>query len=321
MKAAIPLFILSLLSFSLLFPAEKESGIVAKVNGVAITAKALEEKVNITVNQSYFHRNITPEKKTALRQQAFESLLESELFYQEAVKQDLTVPKAVLDKEYGKVLKRFPSKEDFENALKRTGYTPVTLRKKLEKDALVQLFIKRNIIEKNVFTEKDLLDYYNKNKHKFKKPETLKLQLILVKVRPPANQKARDFAKKRAQFVLGKIKAGEDFGELARKFSDDRYRIKGGHLGEIHRGRLPKQVEPVAFSMKVGDISPIIETDLGFSIIKLLGKKAARQFAFSEVQKKLKAELTQNSIARSKKKILAGLKARAKIEVYIDFTK
>ena len=80
-------------------------------------------------------------------------------------------------------------------------------------------------------------------------------------------------------------------------------------------------IDGVMRILKVGDTSPVIETDLGFSIVKLLEKKAARQFAFAEVQKKLKAELTQNSIARAKKEMLARLKARAKIEVYINFTK
>ncbi|MCX7798436.1 MAG: peptidylprolyl isomerase [Melioribacter sp.] len=79
--------------------------------------------------------------------------------------------------------------------------------------------------------------------------------------------------------VQEKIKAGEDFGELAKKYSDDKFSAKrNGDLGYFERHRMVPEFEYAAFKLKVGEISPIIKTDYGYHIIKLTEEKPLPSF-------------------------------------------
>ncbi len=309
----------SLFSFPLsFFPAETENPVIVRVNGTAISERDLHEKVNLTINRTYFHKNLSPEKKKEILKQSLEALIEEELMFQESKKQQVKVDKKKVDQQYAKVVQRFPSKEEFKNALKKAGYTEKELKQKINREFLIKGVYKRNIIDKSILTEQELRSYYDTNKNKFKKPETVNLQLILIKIKEPSQEASRQEARQQAESLLIRLKKGEDFGSLASQYSDDMYRIKGGHLGEVHRGRLPKEIEATAFTLKKGEISPPIKTEHGFSIIKLLDKKEARQLTFNEIKNKLKSELEKKRIAQAKKGWITNLKAQAKIEIYID---
>lgn len=105
---------------------------------------------------------------------------------------------------------------------------------------------------------------YKQNIDKFTEPSQRKLSHILI-------SKDREDAKERAENILKRIKAGEDFATLAKEFSDDPGSGKrGGDLGVVPPGRTVKPFEFAAFSMKnVGDISGLVGTQFGLHIIKL----------------------------------------------------
>ena len=119
--------------------------------------------------------------------------------------------------------------------------------------------------------------------------------------------------------MVTRLAAGADFSELARRFSDDRYRIKGGYLGEIHRGRLDREVEDVAFALSKGQVSAPIKTSTGYSVIKVLDRNESRQLAFTEVRDKLRADLQKKKQAENRDNWIKRLKASAKIEILTDF--
>ena len=76
---------------------------------------------------------------------------------------------------------------------------------------------------------------------------------------------------------MKKLEAGEDFAELARKYSEDPGSAKnGGDLGFVSRGTLVKEFEETAFSLKEGEISNIIRTQFGFHIIQLIERQGER---------------------------------------------
>ena len=73
----------------------------------------------------------------------------------------------------------------------------------------------------------------------------------------------------KADEVLKRVKAGEDFGELAKQFGGDGTKDKGGDLGWFKRGAMVKQFEDVAFSLQPGQVSDVVETEFGYHIIKV----------------------------------------------------
>ena len=292
--------------------------ILARVNGVPVTARDLQIRMKSTINRTYFHGNLPPEKETQIRRESLDRLIEEELFHQDALKRGIKPNKKAVNREYEKVVARFSSKRIFKDTLKKAGMDEKQLRQRLERDVLIREVQKRQITDRIRVTEQDLRDYYQNNTGKFIKPESVRLQLIFLRVKDPVKEEAWDEKKASAAGLADSLRSGADFAELARRFSDDRYRIKGGHLGEVHRGRLPGEIEKVAFTMTVGEISDPIRTPKGYAIIKVLGRRRPLQLGFDEVKIKLKKDLEKKYRTEERKRWLGELKTGARIEVFTD---
>jgi parvulin-like peptidyl-prolyl isomerase len=89
------------------------------------------------------------------------------------------------------------------------------------------------------------------------------------KARPPGVTRSREEARARAQECLVKLRAGGDFSELAREFSDDPGTLdRGGDLGSFRRESMVEAFSKAAFALQVGEVSEVVETPYGFHIIK-----------------------------------------------------
>ncbi len=125
-----------------------------------------------------------------------------------------------------------------------------------------------DLIDKVKITQDDLASYYEQNKKRYAEPARVKLSYVELKKEPSP----LDYAdvKRFAESVLERARAGDDFAELAEKYSDDDATAsKGGDLGFFPRGRMVKAFEDAAFSMKPGEISDVIQTPFGYHIIKV----------------------------------------------------
>jgi peptidyl-prolyl cis-trans isomerase D len=115
----------------------------------------------------------------------------------------------------------------------------------------------------------DVENYYERNIDKFSQPEQRRARHILITTSPQDSPAEREKKRQRAEDVLQKARGGEDFAELARRYSEGPSAPQGGDLGQFARGRMVKPFEDAVFAMQKGDISDIVETSFGFHIIKL----------------------------------------------------
>lgn len=118
---------------------------------------------------------------------------------------------------------------------------------------------------------------------------------ILVSSRDEDDPKAKEAAAKKAEEIMSKINAGEDFANLARTYSDDQSSAKkGGELGTFGPGKMVPEFEEASFALKnAGDVSPVIKTSYGYHIIKLHEKIPIQ--TFDEVKGQLKQKISRDS--------------------------
>jgi parvulin-like peptidyl-prolyl isomerase len=132
-------------------------------------------------------------------------------------------------------------------------------------------------------SEDSIRAYYERNPLEFTVPARAHVRHILVAFRPGDPSGARSAARAKAAEALKRAKAGEDFGALAREYSDDRASAaQGGDLGEITRGQVVKEFGDAAFSLKPGELSPVVESQFGFHVIRLEGMKPSRVRSLEE---------------------------------------
>jgi len=139
-------------------------------------------------------------------------------------------------------------------------------------------------------TPEEIEARYKSNIQVYSTPEQVRASHILFKT----EGKDEAAVKKAAETVLAKVKAGEDFAALAKKYSeDDSNKDKGGDLDYFGRGTMAKEFDEAAFSLKPGEVSDLIKTVFGFHIIKLVDKKAASTRPLDEVRAQLTEQVKQ----------------------------
>lgn len=181
---------------------------------------------------------------------------------------------------------------------------------------LANEFIKQEVANKVTVSEDDIKNYYSARKDEFKKPEMVKVRHILFKVDPSASESDKKKAKEKAEDILKKIKAGEDFAKLATDVSDDMgSKAKGGDLGFFSRGKMVKLFEDAAFSLSPGDISGIVETQFGYHIIKVEEKKDASIESYEEAKEKISQKLLQERIKSKVNEFIEEAMKDAKAEI------
>ena len=149
-------------------------------------------------------------------------------------------------------------------------------------------------------TEEEIKGYYEANKEtEFKEGEQVKARHILIKVPSGASDEEKKKLREKAEKILKEIKSGADFAEMARKYSEDEAtKDKGGDLGWFGRGRMVKEFEDVAFSLKPGQVSDVVETVYGYHIIKVEDKKPERIKPLEEVRDEIRGKLAKETAAQ-----------------------
>ena len=149
----------------------------------------------------------------------------------------------------------------------------------------------------------DLQAYYNQHQDEFRIPETVTVRHILIKTPTPGpdgkvDPKAVDAAKAKADDIDKQLKAGANFADLAKKYSDDPGSAQqGGLLPPITRGRTVPEFEQAAFNTPKGQMTGVVRTSYGFHIILVEDKQNARVKPLDEVKAQIEPAIKQQKAA------------------------
>lgn len=183
------------------------------------------------------------------------------------------------------------SDKELEKLLLQQNMTMADLKTRLLEDAAPQQVIRAEIVERIAVSEKDERDYYDAHPEQFEIPAESTVREIVIK------STAADRDAKRAEAEAARSRAaapGADFAAIAAEVSDAGTKKQGGLLGTVKKGDLSAALDHAAFSVAVGEISPVIEADYGFHILKVDSRieQGAKPFdsAKDEIETKLRAE-------------------------------
>ena len=159
--------------------------------------------------------------------------------------------------------------------------------------------------------EQDIQRSYRQNIEQYSQPEQVRVSHILL------NIEGQDEAtvKARAEDLLKQIKGGADFATLAKQHSNDGSAADGGDLGFFPRGQMVKAFEDAAFALKAGEVSPIVESEFGYHIIKAGEHRDARTVPIAEVSDRIAQALRQQKQQSLAQEYVQSLKAKGKVEI------
>jgi len=150
---------------------------------------------------------------------------------------------------------------------------------------MINKIIETHILSNILVTDQEVEKFYTIRKEELTQPEQVRARHIIIRVDPSDPQKKKDEARRRIERILAEAKAGkEDFGELAKKYSEGPSAPRGGDLGYFGRGQMAPSFEKAAFELNVGELSNIVETPFGYHIIKVEDRKEAWVTPLAEVK-------------------------------------
>lgn len=292
---------------------------VAIVNGTKISKQKYErELASLRARLNRSGRHLTAVQELELRKNLLESMINRELLYQQSVKLGIEVGPEEVDKQLEEVKKHYPDDASFKTALKRAHYTEAGVRTQLTRAIAIEKFINQQIKSKIHISDKQVREFYDSHPDLFRRPAQVRASHILVKLSANPTKEEKQEALKKIEDIQKRINNGEDFAELAKKYSDGPSGKRGGDLGYFSKGQMVKPFEDAAFSMEIGQVSGPVKTMFGYHLIKVTDKRPESTMKFEQVKNQLKEYLIDQELQEEIKGYAENLKKHAKIERFLS---
>jgi len=253
--------------------AEVVDKVIARVGSDIILLSDLSKQINQMKSAKMYTEDMN--ESMVLGQ-----MIENRLIIQKAKELNYTVDdnkiKLAAEKQIKTIKLRFATEEEFTRELRRLKLTNSDLLKyfidSMTEQALTQQFYQKQIAVKIMVDDKEMRKFYDANKDTLAvKPITWNIGMILRSIKA---SEATDQAQLKAiKAIQQRIKAGENFAELARSDSQCPSAEKGGDLGFFSKGMMVKEFDEAAFALRVGEVSDIVKTQYGYHLIKLEEKR------------------------------------------------
>ncbi|MFP4157684.1 MAG: peptidylprolyl isomerase [Opitutales bacterium] len=237
------------------------NGIAAIAEGEIITVEQLRRELEPIVPRLRAEARNAQEFNQRLQkisQEVLQNLIDQIIIVKAAEKEGLMIPQSFIDKEYeDRIAQDFGGdRRRFLEYLRSRGQTPREYRKDLYRGIVVNVMRQRERRSQSEISPERIESFYVENKVRFYQGEALHLrQIILSPIADEGLAPLRQTAKK----VLSELEAGANFGDVARKYSQDDMSRKGGDWGWIERKDIRKELSDAAFSLDSGEYSAPIE--------------------------------------------------------------
>ena len=299
------------------------NGIAAVVNGDVITFSQVQEIIAAQIKSAaqIYHGDELQEKVKVMRQQAIKDLIDRSLVLQEFHKKEFTIPEYIIDDGVQRIIRQDfgGDRAAFVRTLQAQGFTMARFRQVQKDKIIVQAMRQAKTNDNFIVSPVKIREYYDKNSAAYTTPEQVKLRMIVLQQGAAAGDASSDAnvnKKQMAEEIREKLSAGGEFDRLAQMYSDDSTKETGGDWGWIERKTLNEELSKVAFSLKKGEISPIISLDNSYYILMVEDKKPAITKPVSEVQTEIVNNLVQQEKIKAQERWLDGLRKQAYIKIY-----
>jgi peptidyl-prolyl cis-trans isomerase C len=291
-------------------------GPVAKVNDAEIPRVLFNREFTQTIERYRRARHdVKPALYERLKDNIVRRLIDSEIINQQAKKLAVEVGKEEHETKWLEHKKRYGSEEAFKAFLERAGTSEEDVRRQFDNN-LIREKVFAKVSEGIEVKPEEVKEFYDKNQSRYDEMEQIRASHILLRLPPGATPEVKAEKKKKADEIAKKAKKG-DFAALAKEFGEDPTKDRGGDLGFFTKGKMVKQFEDVAWKLKVGQVSDVVETQFGFHIIKKTEHKPARKKPLNEVKEQIQRSLEARKRNTSIREALEKWKNESKIEIFV----
>ena len=289
--------------------------IVARVNDKVISRSDYDRAMR-ELDQEGRQRGASMQELSASHRDLLRDLIDQQLWLSKGKELNIT-GETELIKRLNEIRKQYnlETLEDLEKAAREQGVSYEDFKANIRNQIITQEVMRQELGRKIQFTPGEAQRYFEQNKQDYAKQESVKLSEILVSL--PAEEDAEKIAvaKAKADDIYARLKAGGDFSQLARSFSDGPTASEGGELGQFKHGALAKLLEDKTFTLKSGEFTEPIRTKQGFIILKVNEHVQGGVPAYKDVQEEVEERLFMSRMAPATREYLTQMREQAFIEI------
>jgi peptidyl-prolyl cis-trans isomerase C len=291
----------------------------ATVNGKAIPYTDFEVEMTLLKRRMEQQGQVLPEERmTEIKGQLLDEMINQELLYQESQKKGLKIEDQKVDEEMAALKARYTDPKEFEHILSEMHLTEKRIKEQIAQKMAIRAWLDQEVIPGVQVSDEEAKTFYEQNPPYFTQPEQVHARHILIKVEEGATPEAKQEARKKIEGLKKRIDAGEDFAALAQEYSDCPSKENGGDLGYFAKGKMVRPFAEKAFDMKTNEISDPVETNFGYHLIQVLGRREGKTVAFDEAKEKIKQNLRNEHIQEKVETQLAALRKSATIKTFVQ---
>jgi peptidyl-prolyl cis-trans isomerase SurA len=282
------------------FPAETCNRVIAVVNDEVITQLELEKKIKEMTGFSVedLKRNEGP-RFAETEHRILEVLIDEKITEEKVKELKITVSESQVDATIKRMKEQNHwSDEEFIAQLQKGGLTLEKYQEKIRKELERMQLIEYEVRSRIIIRDEDIKTYYEKNKKLFSSAKKVRLSGIFLLLKRPDDPGEIKEIEERGEEILERLKRGEDFAELAKKFSEGPGAADGGDLGMFDADQLDPQFRKIIDTVPEGAVSGLIPTSKGIQILKVTQKQVGKVKPLEEVKDAIYSELYRQEINR-----------------------
>jgi peptidyl-prolyl cis-trans isomerase SurA len=208
--------------------------------------------------------------------------------------------------------------DELEKAVSSQGLNWDDFKNNIRNRLLTQEVIRHEVGSHITIGREDAMKYYEEHKKEYVMQEQVALSAIEVKTEGKKESEIPEL-KAKAEKLHDRVKEGEDFGQLAKHFSDGATAQQDGFLGVYKRGELSKELEDTVFAMKKNEMTDVIETKQGFLILKVLEHYTEGEQPFEKVENKIEDLLYSEKMEPALREYLKTLREQSYVVIKPGF--
>lgn len=264
--------------------------IVAVVNDEVITQSELDRQL-APVYQSFKEQYKGAEFFTQMskaRVQILNQMVEDKLVLQEARKKNIQISKQDVDRKLAEFKERFKSVNDFQRFLDSQGVTLNKMKERYRDMLMIQRMHQIAVRSRVVVSPLEAKRYYEEHPDEFMTPKGYLMRSITIR---KADDK-RGALRNKLENLRKKIVNNEvEFEDAAVEHSEDTHADEGGNMDYISEGEFIPHLEEAMFKLNPGEVTPVLESEIGYHIFKMEDVREAEAPAFEDVKKKIEGML------------------------------
>jgi len=294
--------------------------VIARVNNDAITRSDLERARSEMQQEAQqdcpkclpeeINQRVAAEDKNVLR-----DLIDNSLLVQRGKDMGVNVETDVIKRlDEIRIQNNIASMEELETQIDKSGVSFEDFKNNIRNQMLQQEVIRHEVGSKIILDHVTVQKYYDEHKAEFVRPELVTLREIFVSTEGKQESEIPALRKK-ADDLLQRVKNGEDFGELAKHFSDGSTAKQGGDLGRFEHGQLAPNIEQAVFALQRLQTTDVIPTKTGFLILQVGEHYAAGQQPEEKVDTEIQDRLYNEQLRPTLRAYLETLRVDSYVAV------